>query len=51
MQTASALCIDEAQSEPDTGIRTILLGMARSWMALAHQFDRLAELRAGRDKA
>ena len=47
----AALCIDEAQSEADMGIRTILLGMARNWMALAHQFDRLIELRADPDKA
>jgi hypothetical protein len=46
----AALCIDGAQSEPDPGIRTVLLGMARDWMALARQFDRLAELRADGDK-
>jgi hypothetical protein len=43
-QTA-ARYLDEARTEHHTGIRTALLAINRSWMTIADQLERLAELR------
>jgi|RhiMetStandDraft_4_1073278.scaffolds.fasta_scaffold883346_1 hypothetical protein len=39
------LCMDEAKLEGHTGVRTALLALNRSWITIANQIDRLADLR------
>jgi hypothetical protein len=40
--------MDNAIKEDDTGIRTALLALNRSWTTIANQIERLAESRASR---
>jgi hypothetical protein len=44
----AVLCMDAAKGEDHVGIRTALLALNRSWITMANQIERLAELRAAR---
>ena len=41
------LYMDEAKDEEDAAVRTALLALNRSWITMANQIERLAQLRTG----
>ena len=43
--------MDAAKAEDRTGIRTALLALNRSWVTIANQIERLADLRAAEGPA
>jgi hypothetical protein len=46
-RTRALLSTDEAYCEGNQTARSILVNMARNWISLANQTDRLAALRGG----
>ena len=41
------LYMDDARDEEDAAVRSALLALNRSWITMANQIERLAQLRAG----